>query len=229
MSDPLPALPFVLVATSDRANAIRWKPLLADAGIRSYSSEISDAVAIALEWQFNAVILSVASEQVVASLQVLDVLAIPMIVLSEEHSELFVVTALEAGACCVMREPVSADHLKLQIARVLEKRYQPNVRSAKSITFGPVLLETNRMQAFVENVTVELTWSEFEILKVLVLNGGEIVSRDSILRALRYSILSKDARSGDMHICRLRKKLLDSVGGLVSIKTFRNQGYRLCT
>jgi len=222
-------LPFVLVVSTEHARATRWKPLLRDAGINSHVSEnISGALAIAIEWKFDAVILSVHDEQVGAFLHALEFLKMPKIVLSEEYSEIFVITALEAGACCVMREPVAAGHLKVQLARVLEQRSQPPAQSAEPFSFGPLMLEPKQMNAFVGNVALELTKSEFEILKILVANGGKIVARKAILIALRYSSLSKDPRSGDMHICRIRKKLANLTGHRVNIKTFRNYGYQLC-
>jgi len=224
--------PFALVLTTDSVAAIDCKKLLTDAGIRSHIAEsVVGAVAIALEWQFDAVLVygrKADYRQVSLMLLNLAFLGLPKLVLSDTSNESFVISALEAGACCVIREPVSAIYLKLQLERLLEGRYRLPTGSPDSLNFGPLLLEPRQMTASIRNIPLGLTRSEFEILKTLVSKGGEIVTRESIIRALRYSSLSETARSGDMHVCRLRKKLHELAGNEISIKTFRKRGYQLC-
>jgi len=227
------ATPFILVVTAQDAGAQSSKRLLAEAGIKSHVAEsVVGAVAIAMEWQFDAVLVAgkgVDLQHVELVLHALAFLEIPKLVCSEAFDESFAISALEAGACCVIRESVSASYLKLQIERLLQGRYRRDVGSSESLNFGPLLLEPRQMTASIRNIALGLTRSEFEILKILALKRGEIVDRESIIRALRYSSLSETARSGDMHVCRLRKKLNELAGNEISIKTFRKRGYQLCT
>jgi len=224
--------PFALVITTDSVAANDRKKLLADAGIRSHVAEsVVGAVAIALEWQFDAVLVSGRKADhrgVTLVLHELAFLGVPKLVLSDTCDESFVINALKAGASCVVQEPVSSGYLKLQLERLLEGRYRLPMGSPDSLSFGPLLLEPRQMTASIRNIPLELTRSEFEILKALMSKAGETIARESIIRVLRYSSLSESARSGDMHICRLRKKLYQLAGNEISIKTFRNHGYRLC-
>ena len=231
MDDVPLSMPFALVVSTNVGATHHWKTRLAEAGIKSHVlNDINSAAAIASEWHFDAIIISGMKDSGEFASLFKDpaVGKIPKIFVSEACGESSVVAALEAGASCVMQEPVSARHLSIQLQRLLALGYRRLVGPPQPIDFGPILLEPTRMNAYIHDVALELTRTEFEILKMLVLCGGEIVARESIIRALPYSTFAKGARSCDMHVCRIRKKLLKLAGNVVNIKTVRGRGYQLC-
>lgn len=77
---------------------------------------------------------------------------------------------------------------------------------------------------FVEDVQCELTYKEYELLKLLLLNAGIVAARDMILDRVWGTDFEGESRTLDMHIKTLRQKL-GNAGCM--IKTVRNVGYML--
>ncbi len=97
--------------------------------------------------------------------------------------------------------------------------------------FGSLRLDLETREAFVENKSVELTKSEYQILWLLVRANGNIVSSEEIENFL-YEDISDD-QDGPLHniipvfLTRIRKKLDPLTEGKVKIGTFRGVGYFL--
>ena len=72
---------------------------------------------------------------------------------------------------------------------------------------------------------VELTSVEFNLLQVLLLEAGRVVTRERLVDAVLGRKFSPFDRSIDMHVSKVRKKLGDSDGGTDHIKTVRGVGY----
>ena len=75
---------------------------------------------------------------------------------------------------------------------------------------------------FVSGKPVELTYKEFELLRLLMKNHGIVISRDVIMERVWDSSFEGESRTIDVHVRTLRQKLGES-GAL--IKTIRNVGY----
>ena len=87
-------------------------------------------------------------------------------------------------------------------------------------------MEDDRHAVYVSGKQVELTFKEYGLLRLLLLNAGIVTSRDTILEKVWGTDFEGESRTLDMHIKTLRKKL-GAAGSY--IKTVRNVGYTLMT
>ena len=90
------------------------------------------------------------------------------------------------------------------------------------MTCGNVTLDSEKRMVYVDGKPVELTYKEFELLKLLMKNHGIVISRDVIMERVWDSSFEGESRTIDVHVRTLRQKLGD--GGAL-IKTIRNVGY----
>ena len=90
------------------------------------------------------------------------------------------------------------------------------------LTCGDVTLDSEKRMVFAAGRPVELTYKEFELLRLLMKNHGIVISRDVIMERVWDSSFEGESRTIDVHVRTLRQKLGPS-GSL--IKTIRNVGY----
>ena len=90
------------------------------------------------------------------------------------------------------------------------------------LSCGCVTLDPERRSALAAGVPVELTYKEFELLRLLMKNRGIVVSREVIMERVWDSDFEGESRTIDVHVRALRQKLGDC-GSI--IKTVRNVGY----
>lgn len=95
------------------------------------------------------------------------------------------------------------------------------------IQYGPLTINTQNRQVELNNVPVDLTTAEFELLILLANSIGRVVSRDDIVQEIRGFEYDGLDRSIDRRVSRLRKKLRLKTGEEI-IKTIRGVGYQLC-
>ena len=79
-------------------------------------------------------------------------------------------------------------------------------------------------KVFVDDEEIELTYKEYEVLKLLIINKGIVLTRDKIMESIWGYDFEQGNRTVDVHIQSLRKKV-KSAG--VHIKTIRNVGYKV--
>ena len=89
---------------------------------------------------------------------------------------------------------------------------------------GKIFLDSERHAVYVDNKPCELTYKEYELLKMLMLHAGIVTNRDDILNHVWGTDFQGESRTLDMHIKTLRQKLGEA-GSM--IKTVRNVGYIL--
>ena len=92
------------------------------------------------------------------------------------------------------------------------------------LEYGPLILNLETYQASLDGKPVDLTFMEYELLKFLAKNPGKVFTRETLLtRVWRYEYYG-GARTVDVHVRRLRVKLGEEHGNLIS--TVRSVGYR---
>jgi two-component system phosphate regulon response regulator PhoB len=150
--------------------------------------------------------------------------AIPVIILSAKGEESDVVVGLELGADDYLTKPFSPRVLLARIKAVL-RRPQGEPEAAEAvITHQDLRIHAGRHEVLVVGVPVQLTLTEFRILYLLARRPGWVFTRNQILEAAQGDDASVTARSVDVHMVALRRKL-GSSGDLV--ETIRGVGYRL--
>ena len=95
--------------------------------------------------------------------------------------------------------------------------------AAEVVQAGPVAIDLGRREVRVDDAVVEFTTKEFELLRFLAERPGLALSRQQILDGVWGYDWFGDARTVDVHIAQVRKKL----GDAVPITTVRGIGYRL--
>lgn len=145
---------------------------------------------------------------------------LPIILVTAKTTELDKVRGLDNGADDYLTKPFGIMELISRVKALLRRTHKE--QSEKVITIGDVCLNEEKHQVTVLGELCELTYKEYELLKLLMVNAGIVTSREDILEKVWGTNFEGESRTLDMHIKTLRQKLKES-GSL--IKTVRNVGY----
>jgi DNA-binding response OmpR family regulator len=146
---------------------------------------------------------------------------IPVIFLTARDSEVDRVLGLELGGDDYLTKPFSPAELVARVKAVL--RRVDGGPAAEVMQAGQVAIDTGRREVRVAGEPVDFTTKEFDLLRYLAERPGLALSRQQILDGVWGYDWYGDARTVDVHIAQVRKKL----GDTVEIKTVRGVGYRL--
>lgn len=149
-----------------------------------------------------------------------DTVLLPIIMVTAKTTELDKVKGLDLGADDYLAKPFGVMELISRVKAML-RRSQAGQKE-KCLTAGEVVMELEKHMVTVHGVTCDLTYKEYELLKLLLSNTGIVVTRDVILDRIWGTSFEGESRTLDMHIKTLRQKLGDQ-GSL--IRTVRNVGY----
>jgi DNA-binding response OmpR family regulator len=146
---------------------------------------------------------------------------IPVIFLTARDSEVDRVLGLELGGDDYLTKPFSPAELVARVKAVL--RRVDGGAAPEVMQIGEVAIDAGRREVRVAGDAVEFTTKEFDLLRYLAERPGLALSRQQILDGVWGYDWYGDARTVDVHIAQVRKKL----GDAVQIKTVRGVGYRL--
>ncbi len=138
-----------------------------------------------------------------------------------EESEKIV--GLEIGADDYLAKPFSPNELVARV-RALLRRAQRGTPPAKTLSYGPITLDTERHIVSLTGQPVTLTAKEFLLLEYLLKHRGRVLSRDLLLTDVWGYRYTGGTRTVDVHVRRLREKLPMLAEALVTVKQF---GYKL--
>ena len=150
----------------------------------------------------------------------------PVMMVTAKDSELDKVKGLDLGADDYMAKPfgvlelVSRSRALLRRAERIGREEQGREASTKC---GTIKMSDDRHQVLVDGEKVELTYKEYELLKILLENQGMVLSREKLLDRVWGYQFDGGTRTVDVHIKTLRQKL--GSGGAY-IKTVRGVGYK---
>jgi DNA-binding response OmpR family regulator len=146
---------------------------------------------------------------------------VPVIFLTARDGEVDRVLGLELGADDYLTKPFSPAELVARVKAVL--RRVDGAPAAELVQVGRVTIDAGRREIRVDDAPVELTTKEFDLLRFLAERTGLALSRQQILDGVWGHDWFGDARTVDVHIAQVRKKL----GDAIDIRTVRGVGYRL--
>ena len=151
---------------------------------------------------------------------------IPVIMLTAKGTELDKVKGLDLGADDYIAKPFGILEFISRVRAVLRRSERSSSESteALNLALGGVTLDDQRRSVTVGGIAVELTFKEYELLKLLMSRPGTVFSRQQILEKIWGVDFDMDTRTVDMHIKTLRQKL--GVQGSI-IQTVRNVGYKV--
>jgi len=150
--------------------------------------------------------------------------SIPVVMVTARGDESDKILGLELGADDYITKPFSAKELVARVKTVLRRQTAP--AESKKIEVGDLLvLYPEKYEVLVQGRTVDLTSTEFKILKFLASKKGWVFTRDQILDYLWGHEKIVLDRTVDVHIRNLREKLGPRAARL--IKNIRGVGYKL--
>lgn len=151
-----------------------------------------------------------------------DTVRVPIILVTAKTTELDKVKGLDIGADDYLTKPFGVMELISRVKALL--RRSRALQDDKQMVFGDITLDSERREVHVGGELCELTFKEFELLKLLMVNAGIVLHRDTIMSDVWGTDYEGESRTLDMHIKTLRQKLGEA-GNM--IKTVRNVGYKM--
>jgi two-component system response regulator RegX3 len=155
---------------------------------------------------------------------------VPIILLTAKDAEVDKVVGLEVGADDYVTKPFSVRELLGRVRAQLRRRELDRTsseREGKTIDAGPVRIDLARHLVTIRGEPVNLTRSEFQVLRLLAERPGQVFSRLEIMEELWQSEFSGDVRACDVHISNLRQKIERDPQEPELVLTVRGVGYRL--
>jgi DNA-binding response OmpR family regulator len=149
----------------------------------------------------------------------------PIIMLTARGTPSDAAFGLKLGADDYIPKPFDVSELLARVAAVL-RRTRPRA-SEQRVRIGDLELDFGRLTAQRNDVPVELSAREFEVLQLLVAHRGSTVTREQLLHHIWGENASLYSRTIDAHIARLRQKIEPEPGAPRYIITVHRTGYRL--
>jgi two-component system, OmpR family, response regulator RegX3 len=153
---------------------------------------------------------------------------VPIIMVTARNAEIDAVVGLEVGADDYVSKPFRLRELIARVRAALRRipteegeEDRPDV-----IEVGDVRIDTGRHEVFVRGEPVPLPLKEFELLELLLLNAGRVLTRDVLIDRIWGPNYFGDTKTLDVHIKRLRAKLEKDPANPECIVTVRGVGYR---
>lgn len=145
---------------------------------------------------------------------------VPIILVTAKTTEIDKVKGLDMGADDYITKPFGVMELISRVKAVL--RRSKGMEEEKMLSLADVSIDNEKHAVYIKDEVCELTYKEYELLKLLMINSGIVMSRDIIMERIWGSDFEGESRTLDMHIKTLRQKLKNAN---VTIKTVRNVGY----
>ena len=147
---------------------------------------------------------------------------IPVIMVTAKTTEIDAVKGLDMGADDYITKPFGVMELVSRVKAVLRRTQK--AEHQQILIYKNIVIDEAQHKVFVDDEEIELTYKEYEVLKLLIINKGIVLTRDKIMETIWGYDFEQGNRTVDVHIQSLRKKV-KSAG--VHIKTIRNVGYKV--
>jgi len=149
---------------------------------------------------------------------------IPVIVLTSNDDKLDAIITIEMGADDYITKPFHKRELVARLNAIMRRTKDSVSLHNTIISINDIQLNTQAREVRRNGVEISLTFAEYELLLFLMINAGNVFSRDKLLTKIWGESYIAETRVIDMHISSLRKKLGDETNQL--IETVRRVGYR---
>ena len=163
---------------------------------------------------------------------------IPVVIMADRDSEIDAVTALEVGAEDYIRKPILVRELLTRLKKIIQRKQDLNpfstivvppptesemTKTEDIIQLKGIQLNISSHKAFLQNLEIELTYSEFRLLELFLVHPGRVFQRNAIIEKINGIDYYATERSVDVLVVGLRKKLGEFKKYL---QTVRGVGYR---
>lgn len=144
---------------------------------------------------------------------------IPIIFITAKDTEEDTLRGFGLGADDYVTKPFSIREVVARVNAVLKRRLPP----AMSLQYDSLLVDQSSKTVTIDNVTVDLTRTEFDLLALLLNRQGQVFSRQELIDRVWPDDVIVSERTVDVNITRLRKKLGDYASRIVT-----RQGFGYC-
>ena len=144
---------------------------------------------------------------------------IPVIFTSARDKDLDKIIGLELGSDDYITKPYSPKELILRVNNIIKRVYSSNLQK---LTYDKYIIDTDKRLVYLNDVEVNLTTLEFDLLYMFITNKNKSFSREDILNIIWGTDYFGTDRVVDDLVRRLRKKMPD-----LNINTIYGYGYRL--
>lgn len=149
----------------------------------------------------------------------------PIIMLTAKGDDISKILGLELGADDYMSKPFNPRELLARIKTVLRRSNNNNIEEKKIINKFGINIDSDSRQVYINDKALDLTVTEYEILKELLDNIGIVQTRDNLINKIKGIDYESFDRSIDIYISRLRQKIGDNPKKPEMIKTVWGVGY----
>lgn len=165
-------------------------------------------------------------------------LNVPILMLTAKDEEIDKILGLELGADDYITKPFSVRELMARIKANLRKfeatssdivDVKGNEKSGNRIKIGPLSLDFEKFEVRVNDKVVDLTLREFEVLKYLATQPGQVVTRELLLEKVWGYEYYGDIRTVDVTVRRIREKIEKDTSNPKILITKRGVGYYIAT
>ena len=128
-----------------------------------------------------------------------DTVLLPIIMVTAKTSEIDKVKGLDIGADDYMTKPFGVMELISRVKAMLRRSAKPEEKE-KILKLGKIVLDREKHAVYVNDEPCELTYKEYELLKLLMSNAGIVTTREVILDRIWGTDFEGESRTLDMHI-----------------------------
>ncbi|SKA83539.1 two-component system, OmpR family, alkaline phosphatase synthesis response regulator PhoP [Caloramator quimbayensis] len=153
-----------------------------------------------------------------------DIEHIPIIMLTAKGEEFDKILGLELGADDYITKPFSIRELLARIKAVMRRNKKEE--SSQVIKLDNLIIDFDKHEVLKSGKKVDLTLKEFELLRLLILNKGKVLTRDFLLDKIWGYEYYGETRTVDVHVRHLRQKIEDDDKNPRYIETIRGIGYK---
>jgi two-component system, OmpR family, phosphate regulon response regulator PhoB len=149
---------------------------------------------------------------------------VPVVFLTAKAEEADRIQGFETGGDDYVSKPFSPKELLLRVQSILRRSAEAPAQSPKRLQAGNIVVDVDRHQVSIHGQAVELTATEFKLLRLLLERRGRVQTREHLLLNVWNYETEIETRTVDTHVRRLREKLGSEADW---IETIRGVGYRL--
>ncbi len=188
-----------------------------------------DGLELTYLYEYNAIILDLglpdmSGQDVITALRKKQN-NVPVLVLSGCSEVEARLAALHCGADDFLLKPFDSQEL---VARLHALIRRANGHCANIMKFGSLVFDLQAHDARIGKQRIPLTTKEYQILELLCLKRGGVVSKENLLNHLYGGMDEPEIKIIDVFICKLRKKIHHAGTSEPVIETVWGRGYRLC-
>ena len=147
---------------------------------------------------------------------------LPVIMVTAKSDQIDKIKGLDNGADDYITKPFDIMELVSRVKAVLRRAYKE--KSTNILTYKTLQLNHDSRRVTVGGEDVILTFKEYELLHILLVNKGVVLSRDKLMNEVWGTDFEGETRTVDVHVRTLRQKLGDAGE---YIETVRNVGYKI--